>query len=133
MSGKVPMVTAKIVTRRPVKSKESNGLKETPIQKTIKDYLDLRPDIDYFRINTMGDFHTVGGRSFRKKNENKGMADLLVLKNPFTIWIETKSNNGKQSENQAIFEQKVTKHNHFYIIVTSVHQVIEFLKLLEKQ
>ena len=37
----------------------------------------------------------------------KGLCDLIAVKNGFTVFIEVKAPNGKQSDEQKIFEAKI--------------------------
>src|SRR5262249_41140594 len=71
----------------------------------------------------------------------KGMADVLaspelfhvygtlgIRRLPGFLWIETKSDSGKQTEAQKIFQVEVEIAGHSYIIVRRPEDLIEFLK-----
>lgn len=72
------------------------------------------------------------GRTFRY-GLAKGAADLvgiLTINNPtlpsfgLSIWIEVKSDVGRQSDDQKLFEQLVTRRGAVYILARSVEDAV---------
>lgn len=63
------------------------------------------------------------------KGSHKGFPDILVVKNGHIIFIEVKSNNGKQSEQQKEVEQLLLKQGAEYYLVRSLAFLIEKLKI----
>ena len=65
-----------------------------------------------------------------------GMADIIAFypvydgRGFIPVWIEVKSNIGRQSELQKSFELDVVERGHSYMLVRSVQGVEEFLKEL---
>lgn len=63
---------------------------------------------------------------------SKGDADILAFPNirnvPHPLWIETKSDTGKQSQDQKFFQQHVETLGHTYLLVRDVVTVQEWLK-----
>jgi len=57
----------------------------------------------------------------------KGIADLFAVKHGQSVWIEIKTNSGKQSENQIKFQENVESHGGKYIVVRSVDELKELL------
>jgi len=53
----------------------------------------------------------------------KGLCDLIAVKNGFTVFIEVKALNGKQSDEQKIFESRIRNAGGVYILARSVDDV----------
>jgi len=130
-------------------------MSESDLQKSICDYLDL-VKIHYLRLNS-GDMlksYTPRGQSnpktYRIKGCPKGTADLLVLASkkgselellteepitceilekifPRPIFLECKSEKGKQTPEQKQFESIVKGSGYEYEVVRSLDDVIEIL------
>lgn len=50
-----------------------------------------------------------------------GLADVVAFtRGGQVVWIEAKSEKGKQSEMQREFQAKAEKHGHYYLLVRSV-------------
>jgi hypothetical protein len=58
-----------------------------------------------------------------------GVSDLILLVNGCCIFIEIKTEEGKQSENQKIFQMQVETQGFKYIIIRSLE---DFKKILEQ-
>lgn len=97
--------------------------REGDVQKAIMDLLAAKR-IFAIRINTVN-IH-IGSRYLRAHSAGPGLADILAFVNP-PLWIEVKSETGKQSAEQKSFEQYVTEQGHKYIIARSTEDVLEQL------
>ena len=53
----------------------------------------------------------------------KGLCDLIAVKNGFTVFIEVKAPNGKQSDKQKIFESRIRDAGGVYILARSLEDV----------
>lgn len=89
---------------------ETLKLKESQIQRAIKDYLQYTGWF-VFKIQQ-------GALSY------KGIADLCAVKNGRTLWIEVKKPKGKQSEYQVQFQADIEEHGGEYMIARSVDDVM---------
>lgn len=63
---------------------------------------------------------------------SKGDADILAIPNirdvPHPLWIETKSDTGRQTFDQKIFQKIVEAQGHTYLLVRDVCTVQQWLK-----
>ena len=88
--------------------------KETIIRKAITDALRVSGwDVTYH-------LQGVGSR--------KGFPDLTAMKNGRTVYIEVKTETGKQSAYQKEFERICKEHGCTYIIARSVKDVADLLE-----
>lgn len=108
------------------------AMKESELMSQIINYFNA-VGICYYRINTQGIMHTIGGRTVRKKNPNKGMADFLVTINGFTIWIEAKTDIGKQSPEQKEFQAKAEQNGAMYLLARTLEIVKEVVESVQEQ
>ena len=110
---------------------------EKDVQRACIDYLDAKR-IMYLRLNS-GDVFRPGaaGKMYKVKGCPKGTADLLILHHirehlacskPRPLFIEFKSSEGKQSEEQAIFERDVESLGYEYYLIRSLDELLEVLK-----
>jgi len=53
----------------------------------------------------------------------KGLCDLIAVKNGITVFIEVKTPRGKQTEDQKVFEMKLQQAGGIYILARSVDDV----------
>lgn len=88
---------------------------ETQIKKSIKDFLMIQGWFVYHNLNA-----GIGVK--------RGLSDLTALKNGITLWIEVKSQKGKQSIHQREFQEDIVDHGGFYLCVSSAREVNEFIK-----
>lgn len=61
----------------------------------------------------------------------KGLGDLLCMKNGITAWIETKSSKGRMSDGQKKFASNVDRGGGLYILARSVEYAIKMLDSIE--
>jgi hypothetical protein len=84
-------------------------LKENDIQTQIKTYLQYRSWFVVKIHQSLGSY--------------KGIADLMALKNGRTVWIEVKTDRGRQSEWQRQFQADIEAHGGTYILARSIADV----------
>ncbi len=116
-------------------------LSEAQIKSGIADYLETLQAMGklwYCRLNS-GVFVMGEGKSKRVIRGTKaGTSDFLVIRRcyplgapnkdeVFVIFLEVKTEKGKQNLAQKSFEEQVTSQGHLYKIVKSVDEVISFL------
>lgn len=61
----------------------------------------------------------------------KGLSDLSAIKNGLTIYIEVKTEKGKQSDYQKEFQNEIENHGGKYILARKLEDIITFLKGLK--
>lgn len=120
-------------------------MKESQIQSAIIDYLVAR-HILCFRMNTGAMRGEHNGKKWFMRFGSPGMADILAFhlitglmigertgENYATItrieplWIEVKTEKGKQSDLQKAFQDIVEENGHKYIVARSVDDVVAAL------
>jgi hypothetical protein len=101
--------------------------KETDIQSAILDYLALKRVLA-IRINNIPATYIdkAGARQSRRlpKHTPRGIADILVIKAGGAIFLEVKSEIGKQSADQNEFAAKVFVAGLRYWVVRSIDDVV---------
>lgn len=106
---------------------------EAQIKKVITDYLTILENqgkLMFLRNNSFAGIIKSGGRESFIINGKKGSSDLLIfLDGGITIHCEVKSVIGVVSEDQQIFSEKLKKLGHTYIIIHSLQELIDFLKM----
>ena len=78
--------------------------------------------IDYLRITR---WYVV--ENYRNTKWVPGVPDICAVRGGRTVWIEFKTEIGKQSECQKQFEQNIKFHGGEYIIVRSLEGLMEYL------
>jgi hypothetical protein len=100
--------------------------KETAIQAAILDYLALKR-VFAIRINNIPAtfFDKTGARQFRRlpKHTPRGVADIFAIKDGEPIFLEVKSESGKQSPEQEQFEIDAIRAGAIYSVVRSIDDV----------
>lgn len=85
-----------------------------------------------FAVPNMGHRSKLTGRLFKEEGMVAGVSDLIFLKRNKhfgALLIETKTDKGKQSESQKIWQENVCKDNEFkYVICRSLD---DFIKEIE--
>lgn len=90
-------------------------LRESQIRKQIIDYIKLKGIKYVYNLQGLGCY--------------KGISDLtLFFKNGVTVWVEIKTETGKQSEYQRIFQKMLEETGNKYMIVRSLDDLIEQLE-----
>lgn len=97
---------------------------ESALLRQICDYLSIK-GLFHFRINNGAIFDAKRG-VYRRPNSAgamKGVADIYVLKNGKSYFLELKSNNGKQSDHQVWFQNGVEHNGGKYLVVRDVEEL----------
>ena len=58
----------------------------------------------------------------------KGVSDLIATKDGKTLFIEVKTETGKQSDDQIKFQKDIEDHGGTYLLVRSIDEVDAFVK-----
>ncbi len=64
---------------------------------------------------------------FQGLGSYKGISDLIALRDGQVVFIEVKTETGKQSEHQRIFQEICEAHGCRYILARSINDVVELL------
>lgn len=115
-------------------------MKEADLKLAVTDYLQYAQNqgkLVYLRLNA-GDFIEVRGDTRRRvKGCPKGTADLMVIKRGYyecvtilrAIFLELKSAKGKQTKEQAEFQQMIEEQGAEYYIIRSIERLQEVLNV----
>jgi hypothetical protein len=118
-----------------------NQIKESEIQKQIIQYCNIM-NIYCFAVpngearasyvNGKYDARTamITGKKLKSQGVRAGVSDLIVIHNGKVIFVEVKTQTGKQSESQKEFENICKENKQSYYLV---RDVVEFIKLFEKK
>lgn len=119
-------------------------MRESDTQRACFDYLEAMR-IPYLRLNAGDVFRPgAGGKMYRVKGAEKGTSDCLVLActeikcandplykavlvEPRPIFVEFKSDKGKQTPEQKAFEEMVKHQGYEYYVVRDLDELIEVL------
>lgn len=110
-------------------AKKRYNMKEHALQNAIEDYLVLKNWL-VIRINS-GAVKTDNGffRCYKviAKNCNMtaGISDLIAMKNSKVLFIEVKTDKGKQTEFQKEFQKVCEKFNQTYLIIRNIDELIK--------
>lgn len=96
---------------------------ESLLQQKIIAYVKMFEDDSIMLIR----HHTQGVKQLKGyvKNPNKGMADLQIIVEGKSIWVELKAKKGVQSEDQKKFAQKVIKAGCTYFVCNEFEQFLD--------
>jgi hypothetical protein len=104
------------------------GKEETEIQNAIRVKLS---EIGFVRRNNVGKFYTPDGRPITIGIP--GEADLTLFQNGGkTVFIEVKTDAGRQSKIQRKFQAAVERLGYEYIIMRSVDDVRRYIEKVKK-
>lgn len=82
---------------------------------------------DWFTAIGHGGGGKVRGAILKGMGVKAGVADILVLGQRKSIWLECKSKDGRQSPEQKNFQRVAEANGHIYTIVRSLEQCEGFL------
>ena len=104
-------------------------MKETDIQATICEYLQLKMNQNkllFWRANTTSVYDPTR-KVFRSmpKYALKGVADIIVIKDGFAIFLEIKKKGTYQSKEQKEFERLAKLNGSEYYVIRDLDEVIE--------
>ncbi len=82
-----------------------------------------------WRVNTTGLYDPITER-YRKPGPFclNGMSDAVAVKNGVVLFVEFKAVNGRQNEDQKLFEAALTRHGGHYKVVKSVGELEAWIK-----
>ena len=107
-------------------TQNTNKVKETDIQSSICEYLDIKRRC-FFRLNNIPSFNRLEGGGFTMRRLPKftprGLPDIIVVAGGSFIGLEVKSDIGKQSPDQKLFQKNVESHGGKYFVVRSIEDV----------
>ena len=86
---------------------------ETAIKKQIKDWLSLN---NWFHFQ-----YPAGVMGY------KGAPDRIAIKKGIVLFIEVKAEKGKQSEDQIKFENNITEHGGYYVLVRNYKDLEKYI------
>jgi len=97
---------------------------EKEIEKQILDYLTLK-GFYAWKNPTIGLFDTKRGK-FRKPNNKyliSGVSDIIAIKQGKVYFIEVKTDKGRQTPNQKLFESNIDVNGGVYILARSIEDL----------
>jgi len=100
--------------------------KESEIQKSIIDWLRIQPNTFVFRVFTFG--VPIGRTGTFRKNYNKGIADILGVKNGRFFAFEVKKLKAKLEDHQEMWLRHVDDAGGYACVVRSLDDAIEAFK-----
>ena len=95
---------------------------EAGVQRSILDLL-AADHIFAIRLNT-GAFRNAQGRPVLMHSGGAGVADIVAFPRGRVLWVEAKGPAGRQTAEQASFQQQVEREGHAYIVVHSLADVL---------
>ena len=99
---------------------------EAAVQCAILDLL-AAEHVFAIRLNT-GAFRNAQGRLIFVHSGGAGVADIVAFPRGRVLWIEAKAPAGRQTPQQASFQQRVEGEGHGYIVARSSDDVLRWLK-----
>ena len=109
-------------------------MKESDLQKAIVEYLDLM-GVFYFAVNNEmaggGKQAKIRMAHFKAMGLRAGASDLVLVLRGKVVFVEVKTEKGRQSESQKRFQMVVEELGHRYEIVRSVYDVERVLNSWE--
>jgi hypothetical protein len=85
------------------------------------------PECTLFAIPNGHKRNAITGAILKREGVVAGVADLFLMKanqNYHGLWIEVKTDKGKQSESQKEFERKALREGYKYVICKNIDQFI---------
>lgn len=95
------------------------------IQKSIVDFLRLNR-IEVFAVPNGGRRDAVTGAMLKAEGATAGVSDLIILLPKKPVFVEVKTKNGRQSENQIEFQKRVERLGFEYYIWRSVDDAVKW-------
>lgn len=83
-----------------------------------------------FSIPNGGSRNVVEAKKLKETGLMAGASDLIILHGNKCIFVEIKTDTGKQSDTQKIFEQKVLELGFDYIVVKKIEDLVEYFEKL---
>ena len=85
---------------------------ETAVKQQVKHYLRLKNWLVFHHLAGLGCY--------------PGISDFTAIKEGRTVWVEVKTDKGKQSERQVEFQALIEGHGGEYIVIRSLEDAIRF-------
>lgn len=104
-------------------------LKEKDVQKAILTYLQAKK-VFHYRNNSGGTVINYKDKSYFMKFGATGSPDIICVINGQYVGIEVKGTDGKQSDSQKDFQERLEKAGGIYALVHSLDEAIFFLNNL---
>lgn len=86
------------------------------------------PEAIIFAIPNGGSRHLFEAKKMKDEGVLSGVADLQIITNNKTFFIEMKTPKGRQNENQKVFQSKVEKLGFKYLICRSFEEFQNIVK-----
>lgn len=107
---------------------------EAQLQRAVASYLSLvLPDKVMWSAIGHGGGGKIRGAQLKGMGLRRGLADFYIawytINGQQTLWIELKSKDGRQSDEQKQFQECVTNIGHSYIICRSIDEVVNAIIL----
>lgn len=99
---------------------------EAGVQRAILDLL-AAEHVFAIRLNT-GAFRNANGRPIFMHSGGAGVADIVAFPRGRVLWVEAKAPSGRQTPEQASFQQRVEREGHAYIVARSSDEILRWLK-----
>jgi hypothetical protein len=105
------------------------SMSESQIQQQMVKWFGYKyPEYTLFAIPNGHKRNAITGAILKREGVVAGVADLFLMKanNKYNgLWIEVKTDKGKQSESQKEFERKALREGYKYVICKNIDQFIE--------
>lgn len=97
------------------------------LQLQIVEYLKYNK-ILVFAVPNGGSRNALEGANLKKEGVLAGVSDLIIILKNRVVFVEIKTQKGKQQESQKLFENQIKKHNLEYYIWRNLEEAVEFVK-----
>tara|TARA_Y100000034_G_scaffold136041_1_gene210447 strand:- start:2673 stop:3044 length:372 start_codon:yes stop_codon:yes gene_type:complete len=106
--------------------------KESSIQKAVLDWLKYNKLLAVRLNNIPVPIKGGGFRPVSMKGLPDAHVDFPFLGIPLSVWVEFKTANGKLSDHQKYFRDRVEEYDGFYFVVRSIDEMEEALKKVKE-
>jgi len=97
--------------------------KEKDVQKAVLTYLEIKK-VFHYRNNSGGTIINYKDKSYFMKFGATGSPDIICVISGQYVGIEIKGTDGKQSDNQKDFQERLEKAGGLYLLVHSLDEAI---------
>lgn len=104
------------------------NITEKQIENSILEYLETRRDCIAWKNQSVGVYDPKRNKFRKSKNRfhKNGVSDIIcMMKDGFVLFLEVKTQKGRQTEDQKKFEQNCDSMNQFYRVVRSIEETIK--------
>lgn len=121
----------------PLQAKKKPRQIEHNIQAAICQYLkikeNLRKDFIFFAVPNGGWRNEVVAAKLKKEGVRAGVSDLILVFKGAVYFVELKTDKGKQSPFQKIFQQDVERLGYKYLLWRSIDDCTDFFASIERK